>query len=231
MRRQARPFVVEVKQKRGNPKRGRSIWGDLDLSAVLAETTTEVEELELSNRQLVDSSGTPVDAEDGHASRAEHLMADPKEPKEAESLQAPTEPAATVEAAETKQKASRPKRARPQAKRAAANKAGKPAVSEPVSAAPARTARKIYSDQERIQKLGQIENSISRGESAKAAIKRAGISEQTYYQWKKAAASPSESGDLKDLLALEEENARLKSLLAERLRKENAELKKKLGLE
>jgi putative transposase len=36
---------------------------------------------------------------------------------------------------------------------------------------------------------------------------------------------------LKDLLALEEENKRLKNLLAERLRKENAELRKKLGLE
>jgi putative transposase len=35
---------------------------------------------------------------------------------------------------------------------------------------------------------------------------------------------------LKDLLALEEENKRLKKMLAERLRKENAELKNKLGL-
>jgi putative transposase len=35
---------------------------------------------------------------------------------------------------------------------------------------------------------------------------------------------------IKDLLALEEENKRLKKMLAERLRKENAELKNKLGL-
>ena len=45
-----------------------------------------------------------------------------------------------------------------------------------------------------------------------------------------AATPASDSGDLKDLIALEEENQRLKKLLAERLRKENAELKKKLGL-
>lgn len=78
--------------------------------------------------------------------------------------------------------------------------------------------------------LGQIEKSIRRGESVKSATRQAGISEQTYYQWKKTAVPASESGDLKDLIALEEENKRLKSLLAERLRKENAELKKKLGL-
>ncbi|MFU0507363.1 transposase [Pseudaminobacter sp. NGMCC 1.201702] len=59
----------------------------------------------------------------------------------------------------------------------------------------------------------------------------AGISEQTYYQWKKSAAPASTNGDLKDLLALEEENVRLKKLLAERLREENAELKKRLGLD
>ncbi|WP_348524771.1 hypothetical protein [Mesorhizobium huakuii] len=40
----------------------------------------------------------------------------------------------------------------------------------------------------------------------------------------------SDSGDLRDLVALEEENKRLKNLFADRLRKENAELKKKLGL-
>lgn len=52
----------------------------------------------------------------------------------------------------------------------------------------------------------------------------------TYYYWKRAAAPSSDSGDLRDLVALEEENKRLKNLLADRLRKENAELKKRLGL-
>ena len=47
----------------------------------------------------------------------------------------------------------------------------------------------------------------------------------------KAAAPKLASGDLKDLVGLEEENTRLKGLLAERLRKENAELKRKLGLD
>ena len=37
MRRPARPFVVEVKKKRGSLAKRRSIWGDLDLSAVAAD--------------------------------------------------------------------------------------------------------------------------------------------------------------------------------------------------
>ena len=77
--------------------------------------------------------------------------------------------------------------------------------------------------------LALIQKSISGGASHKSAVKQAGISEQTYYQWKKAALPASVGDDLKDLVALEEENKRLKSLLAERLRKENAELKRKLG--
>ena len=94
-----------------------------------------------------------------------------------------------------------------------------------------RTVRKIYSENERAEKLGEIEKQTGRGESTKDAIKKAGISEQTYYQWRKAAGLAPQSDELKDLVKLEEENARLKKLLADRLRKENAELRKKLGLD
>ena len=44
MRRQTRPFVVEVKKKRGDPVRKQSIWGGLDLSAIAAETTERLPE-------------------------------------------------------------------------------------------------------------------------------------------------------------------------------------------
>ncbi|WP_245442633.1 transposase, partial [Mesorhizobium hawassense] len=98
--------------------------------------------------------------------------------------------------------------------------------------APVRPGRKIYSEQERAQKLAQIEKSVNGGATLKSAVKQAGTSEQTYYQWKKKARLPATAGDdLKDLVALEEENKRLKNMLAERLRKENAELKKRLGLQ
>jgi len=227
MKRQTRPFIVEVKQKRGHLKQGHSIWGDLNLSAIIAETTSGSEEGKLLSRQLIDSSIIPVDVELRQQPRAEHLMADPNE---AESVQIGAEVAAKAETDEVKKKAPRPKKAKAQPKRSAAKEAAKPMVSASESPVLAKTPRKIYSGKERTQMLDQIGKSIRRGESVKSATRQAGISEQTYYQWKKTAAPASESGDLKDLLALEEENKHLKSLLAERLRKENAELKKKLGL-
>ncbi|MBU2147025.1 MAG: hypothetical protein KJ796_18355 [Alphaproteobacteria bacterium] len=37
MKRPTRPFVVEVKKKRGSPAKRQSIWGDLDLLALAAD--------------------------------------------------------------------------------------------------------------------------------------------------------------------------------------------------
>lgn len=229
MKRQTRPFTVEIKQKRSYHKRGRSIWSDVDLSAAMAETTRELKEIELPNRPLVDSNVVALDAEHMHRPRAEHLMANPLD---TESVETATEPAAKVETAESKRKAPRSRKAkaapRPPARKNVANTASQ---AEEAPAAAVRTRRKIYSERERAQKLAQIEKSINGAATLKSAVKQAGISEQTYYHWKKAAAPSSDGDDLKDLVALEEENKRLKRLLAERLRKENAELKRKLGLQ
>jgi putative transposase len=120
-------------------------------------------------------------------------------------------------------------------------------TAEPVQAASKATAVKSqaakprkYSEQEKIEKLKTIETDISEGTSTlKDAIKNAGISEQTYYNWKQAAKpveksdeKPVPAGDaLADLVQLEEENRRLRKLLAEKLRSENAELRKRLGLD
>ncbi len=153
--------------------------------------------------------------------------------KETEPSQASTEPLVKEQTPETKKKAPKPKKATGQQGRAVrtrAAKSGQPASSPEAVASPTvRTVRKIYSEKERAQKLDEIEKQTDRGESVKAAVKKAGISEQTYYQWKKAAGQTL-GDELKDLVKLEEENARLKKLLADRLRKENAELRKKLGL-
>ena len=153
------------------------------------------------------------------------------DPLESETAQTAIEAPAKVEAPEPKKKTPRARKAKAEPKQPARKISAKaaPKAAE-VPAAAVRTARKIYSSKERAQKLAQIEKAIGSGETLKSAAKHAGISEQTYYQWKKAAKPVSDSGDLKDLIALEEENERLKKLLAERLRKENAELKKKLGL-
>lgn len=155
-------------------------------------------------------------------------MADLKETAATPTQTTPTEAPANAEATEAK-KAPKPKTAKAPSKRPAAKKVAKSVVSAPTPA-PARKTRKIYSGKERAQKLGEIEQALGRGDTIKAATGKAGISEQTYYQWKKAAAPTSKGDDLKDLLALEEENKHLKGLLAQRLREENAELKKRLGL-
>lgn len=228
MRRQTRPFIVEVKQKRGSTKRNRSIWGDLDLSAIAAGTTMRSVALVSPKSELVDPGIIPIDVEDRHKPLVEYPVADFKE---AEPLQSPDEAPVKGEAMEAKKKAPRPKAAKVQPKRSARKAVVQPASSLAQSPSPARTTRRTYSEKERAQKLDQIGKSIGRGETIKNAVKQAGVSEQTYYHWKKAAATISDGGDLKDLIALEEENKRLKALLAERLRKENAELKRKLGLD
>ncbi|WP_192357307.1 transposase [Mesorhizobium mediterraneum] len=155
-------------------------------------------------------------------------MADLKEP---EANQAPAEVPVKEQTPDIR--APKPRKRTGQQKGAVRTKAAKPAQqasSKAVASPTVRTARKTYSEKERAQKLGEIEKQIGRGESIRAAAQKAGISEQTYYQWKKAAGQTAQSDGLKDLVKLEEENARLKKLLADRLRKENADLRKKLGL-
>ncbi|MGF6175396.1 transposase [Ensifer sp. 4252] len=100
-------------------------------------------------------------------------------------------------------------------------------------------AKARLTEQEKLAKLKLIEEQVSGGKTKiKDAIKSAGISEQTYYQWKRTVMpvaetkdEPSSGGDdLANLIQLESENQRLRVLLAEKLRAENAELKKRLGL-
>jgi len=115
------------------------------------------------------------------------------------------------------------------------------AASEPAQSKTSAAKRRGYSEQEKSKKLRLIETQVGEGGTLKDAIKSAGISEQTYYHWKGAAkpaepkgtksTKPNPAGDeLADLVQLEEENQRLRKQLAEKLRAENAELRKRLGL-
>ncbi|ABR64404.1 transposase [Sinorhizobium medicae] len=116
------------------------------------------------------------------------------------------------------------------------------ASAEPAQAKTPAAKRRGYTEQEKSEKLKQIETQVSEGSTLKDAIKSAGISEQTYYHWKSAAKPGEQKGtkdpgplpagdDLAALVELEEENQRLRKLLAEKLRAENAELRKRLGLD
>ncbi|MGV1768046.1 transposase [Rhizobium rhizogenes] len=97
-----------------------------------------------------------------------------------------------------------------------------------------------YNKQERSEKLKLIERQVTEGASKlKDAIRSAGISEQTYYNWKRVVGSvilreekPAPIGDkLVDLAKLKQENQRLRKILAEKLHAENIELRKWLGLD
>ena len=229
MRRQTRPFIVEVKHRRA-PAKKQSIWGNLNIAAVAAETMRDLEQDEPTHRSLIDSGAPSIDVASDDNPPVEHTMPDPQEAQAAEAV---AEAPAAVEAprAEEKKRAPRPKKAKAAPKPRIAKETAKPASkTAEAQLAPSRAKRKTYSEKERSQILAKIEKSIGRGGSSKAAVTEAGISEQTYYQWKKAADTAAAPADLNDLVALEEENKQLKKQLAERLRKENAELKKKLGL-
>lgn len=152
------------------------------------------------------------------------------DPQDVASPQVATEVPVATQVPEAKKKTPRAKKTKAPPRQSSRKSSAKAAPSEVQTLSAGAPKRKIYSKEERARKLAQIENAISGGASIKNAVAAAAISEQTYYQWKKIRVPQAKSDDLKDLLALEEENKRLKSLLAERLRKENAELKKKLGL-
>ncbi|TYR33479.1 hypothetical protein FY036_07840 [Mesorhizobium microcysteis] len=70
MKRPTRPFVVEVKKRRGSPAKPRSIWGDLDLSALAADPSAVTE---LTSKPVGNDRDTdPAIREDG----AEPAIAD-----------------------------------------------------------------------------------------------------------------------------------------------------------
>ncbi|MCB0018394.1 MAG: IS3 family transposase [Anaerolineales bacterium] len=74
--------------------------------------------------------------------------------------------------------------------------------------------RKQHSPETIIHKLREAEILISQGKTVKEAAKQIGVTEQTYYRWRKAYGGmvPNQARRLK---ALEKENARLKKLVAD----------------
>lgn len=148
-----------------------------------------------------------------------------------EELLTPPDSTATKPEAEQGATAVRGKRSSP--KKAAVGKA------DAVSQKTAKPKARGLSDEEKLEKIKQVEAAVASGATLKDAVIAASISDQTYYTWKKAVAVtiaevPSSTAALDDELAeftqLEEENRRLRKLLAEKLRAENAALRKRLGI-
>jgi putative transposase len=80
-----------------------------------------------------------------------------------------------------------------------------------------------YTTEQIIVKLREIEILCGQGKTIAEAVREAGITEQTYYRWRKEYGGMGTS-EAKRLKELEKENARLKKLVAE-LSLDNAILK------
>ena len=75
-------------------------------------------------------------------------------------------------------------------------------------------ARKYFTTEQIISKLREAEVPISQGNTAAEASRAIGISEQSYYRWRKKYGGVS-TEQVHRLKELEKENARLKRLVAD----------------
>ena len=83
--------------------------------------------------------------------------------------------------------------------------------------------RANYTTEQIIVKLREIEVLCGQGQSIASAAKQAGITEQTFYRWRKEYGGMNTT-EAKRLKELEKENSRLKRLVAD-LSLDNAILK------
>jgi len=74
--------------------------------------------------------------------------------------------------------------------------------------------RRAYSPEQIINKLREVEVLISQGATAAEASRKVGITEQTYYRWRREYGGMRVE-QAKRLKELEKENGRLKKLVAD----------------
>lgn len=74
--------------------------------------------------------------------------------------------------------------------------------------------RKRFQPEEIIQKLREVEVLLSQGKTVPEACRKIGVTDQTYYRWRKEYGGVR-TDQAKRLKELDRENARLKKLLAE----------------
>ncbi len=74
--------------------------------------------------------------------------------------------------------------------------------------------RKRHTPQQVVRKLQEAQASLAAGRELAAVCQMLGISEQTYYRWKSKYGG-MKAEEAKRLASLEEENARLKKLVAD----------------
>ena len=74
--------------------------------------------------------------------------------------------------------------------------------------------RKRHSPQQVVRKLQEAQAALAAGRELASVVQMLGISEQTYYRWKKKYGG-MKAEEAQRLAELEEENARLKKLVAD----------------
>jgi putative transposase len=84
-------------------------------------------------------------------------------------------------------------------------------------------ARQGYSPEQIISKLREAEILLSNGQTIQSAVRQLGVTEQTYYRWRKEYGGMKVE-QAKRLKEIEKENARLRKLVAD-LSLDNAILK------
>jgi transposase-like protein len=75
-------------------------------------------------------------------------------------------------------------------------------------------ARKRHSDEDILKLLREIEVRLASGSDVSTACRSAGISDVTYYTWRKKFGGMARS-QLSEMKALEKENQRLKKIVAD----------------
>lgn len=76
-----------------------------------------------------------------------------------------------------------------------------------------RMAKKRFQAEQIISKLREAEVEVSKGQTIGQIVKKLGITEQTYYRWRKEYGG-LRTDQAKRLKELEKENARLKKVVA-----------------
>lgn len=210
MKKVQRSFAVEYKTSRRKVKANRnSIWGDMDLKGVAQDLQDEAMPFLAVTPQVSSSEKALTGKEQVSALLTPPITHETnglalQETRMADENNAITEaytPAVTAPDGSKKERKPRARKAVPETSSVQPAAAGKP-----------KRARKAKSD----------EGATS---AKRAPVKRAPKALPA------AAPSPGTVDEFADLLQLEEENQRLRKLLAEKLRAENADLRKRLNLD
>lgn len=224
MKKVQRSFVVEYKSGRRKPEpKSNSIWGNMDLKSVARDVQDEampfvtlgepagVSDSEVS-LPIVKRTGPLLTQSIGHPTTAtatqETIMADEND------TTAINDAPASVVADDPK------KQRKPRAKKAAPETASVEVAAQPAAALNTTAGKRGKQARGRKPKSNEVAVSAKN-----APVRRAPKTVQA------ASAAPAAAFDeMADLLQLEEENQRLRKLLAEKLRAENADLRKRLNL-